>query len=93
MTKSEYRHKDGKGSLFKNQYKKLDTHADLNGKAVIEGKEYYVNAWKSETTSGDFKLNLTINPVKTKEEMHQYTGAGSPEPLSAGKDHDDIIPF
>ena len=33
------------GSLFKNDQKEDETHADFNGSAKIAGVEYWVNAW------------------------------------------------
>ena len=73
MTKSEYRHKDGKGSLFKNQYKKLDTHADLNGKAVIEGVAGSFDAiLYALQQTGKANQNFELEEIK---DVHGYDAA------------------
>jgi hypothetical protein len=38
-----------KGSLFKNDKKEQETHADYNGSINIEGVEYWLNAWVKES--------------------------------------------
>jgi hypothetical protein len=40
-----YETKELSGSMFKNDDKAEETHADFNGSAKIDGKEYWVNAW------------------------------------------------
>ncbi len=33
------------GSLFKNERKEKDTHADYQGSCLIDGTEYWISAW------------------------------------------------
>lgn len=57
-----YEHKDGSGSLFKNDDKQQETHADYKGQCKINGVEMWVNAWKKETKNGEVYLSLSFKP-------------------------------
>ena len=35
-----------RGAIFKNDKKEKDTHPDFTGSLNVEGKEYWVSAWK-----------------------------------------------
>ena len=87
-----YEQRDMSGSIFKNNRRERDTQANLTGSAMIDGREYWVNAWTKTKTDGEKWISLSFNPKKPKEETHQYT-VGSPEPLSAGLSDDTDIPF
>jgi len=39
---------ENRGTLFKNEDKQEDTHADYNGSINVDGKEYWLNAWVKE---------------------------------------------
>lgn len=52
MTKYEQR--NNTASMFKNDRKKSPTHADWQGTALIDGKEYYLNAWTKSGKNGEF---------------------------------------
>ena len=41
-------------TLFKNDKKQQDTHADYQGTINIKGTEFYLNAWLKEGKSGKF---------------------------------------
>lgn len=58
-----YERKDNSGMLFINERKQKDTHADYRGKAKIDGCEYYVDMWFSQTRSGVECLNLRFKPI------------------------------
>lgn len=47
-----YQHKPDSGSVFPNDRKTEDTHADFTGSAMIGGKEYWVNVWNRESQDG-----------------------------------------
>jgi hypothetical protein len=47
---STYKHKEGRGSLFKNTYKEKDTQPDLRGTMTdLSGKEFEISAWEGQT--------------------------------------------
>lgn len=73
-------------TLFRNNRKAKDTHADFNGTFTdSQGREYYVNAWSKTPKNGGEKF-LSGN-MKPKDQ------AGAPAPAPAPKKLDDEIPF
>jgi len=81
--KPVFKHKEGKGSLFKNNYKEKDTHPDLKGSCTDpNGNVWAVAAWKSTTQGGEPYLSVTLEKpfVKTEkatEQNKQAKGTGS----------------
>jgi hypothetical protein len=47
-----YEMKDNSGSLFKNEKREKDTHAHARGSALIDGVEYWVDAWTNTAQNG-----------------------------------------
>lgn len=47
-----YEQKDNTGSLFRNDKREKDTHAHARGSALIDGVEYWVDAWTNTTKDG-----------------------------------------
>ena len=57
MSTTKYKHKEGRGSLFKNSYKEKDTQPDLKGTMTdLDGKEFEISAWE-----GTFFFILLVN--------------------------------
>lgn len=83
MSKYELKHESG--SLWRNENKKSETHADYNGSAKIDGKDYFMDAWINEASNGKKYMKLRF---KAKDEMAQK----APEP-EAPASLDDEIPF
>lgn len=46
--------KEGSGSLFKNNRKTTETHPDLTGTIMLNGKEHWLSAWKKKEKMGRF---------------------------------------
>lgn len=44
--------KNNTGAIFKNDYKKTESHPDYKGKALIDGVEKEVALWLNESKSG-----------------------------------------
>lgn len=53
-----YQPKDNSGSLFKNDRKEADTHPEYKGTALINGVEYWMDAWINESSSGAKYMSL-----------------------------------
>jgi hypothetical protein len=85
-----YEMKPDTGSLFKNDRREKDTHANARGSALIGGVEYWVDAWTNETSSGDKYQSL-----KFKRKDAQGGGGSAPRSQSAAfdTDLDDDVPF
>jgi len=94
MTKFEQR--DNSGVLFKNDRKEKDTHADYNGTIMVDGREYYLNAWIKDGARGKF-MSLSVKPKEARAKDDYKIPASQPVSLkqtgSYGYDLDDEIPF
>ncbi len=62
------------GTLFNNDRKSSPTHADMNGECLIDGKTYYMNAWRNKTKRGTEYLSVKF---KLKEDR-QVEGQKDP---------------
>jgi len=87
-----YEMKPETGSLFKNDKREKDTHANARGSALIGGVEYWVDAWTNTTNSGDKYQSLKF---KRKDQQNGNGGGmGSrPQPSAYENDLDDDVPF
>lgn len=84
-----YEMKENTGSLFKNDRREKDTHANARGSALIGGVEYWIDAWTNETNSGDKYQSLKFKP---KDEAGTG-GTHSSRAQPAGFDDGADIPF
>jgi len=63
--------RDNSGALFTNDKKTKETHPDLNGKITILGREFYLSAWKKQTSQGKGYLSLSVKPVEDQKPQQQ----------------------
>lgn len=49
-----YEKRDMSGTLFKNDRKEKDTHADYRGEIRIDGRDYWLSCWIKEGRNGKF---------------------------------------
>lgn len=80
-----YEKRDNSGSLFKNDRKAQPSHADYQGKIMVAGVEYYLNAWLKDGQKGKF-FSLSVKPVGDAKPATSKPTA-QPDPFS------DDIPF
>ena len=66
-----YEHKNGNGSLFKNQYKKSDAQPDYQGTIKLpDGTDQQIAAWVKDGTKGKyFSLKLSAPYVKDEAKV------------------------
>ena len=64
---SEYEKKDNSGALFKNDKKESDSHPDYKGSAMIDGSDYWFNAWINTSKAGQKYMKASFSP---KEQAH-----------------------
>ena len=83
-----YEMKDNTGSLFANENRQSDSHANAKGTAMIDGKEYWVDAWTNTSAGGKRYQSLKF---KLKEQRNAPSGGGGFAPVHA--DLDDDLPF
>ena len=62
------------GAIFKNNYKKADTHPDYKGKMNCEGLEKEVALWVRETKNGEKFFSMAISePYKPQPVAEELT--------------------
>ena len=63
-----YEMKPESGSLFKNERKEKDTHADYRGECMVDGQAYYMDAWLNTSKAGKKYLSVKFK-VKGEKPM------------------------
>jgi len=58
-----------RGAIWKNQRKESDKHPDFTGSLNVEGKDYYVSAWRKEP-NGDRSPVMSFS-IKAKDASDQ----------------------
>lgn len=92
-----YEQKDNSGSLFANDRREKESHPHAKGTALIDGREYWVDAWTNTSAGGKkyqslkFKLKEEARPGAADERHRANLGKGGFAP--APDDLDDDIPF
>ena len=51
-----------RGNLFKNDKKEQEKHPDLNGSLNVDGKDYWISAWKKTSKAGTPFWSLSVRP-------------------------------
>lgn len=64
------------GTLFDNERKQKETHPDFTGTLNVDGKEFWVSAWKKTSKTGKRFFSLS---VKTKDAAKQVVKKSDPE--------------
>lgn len=83
---------DNFGNLYKNMYKTIDWHAPYRGKAKIDGKDYYVDAFVKESPSGKyFYMTYKLIEPKAAEGGGSAAAVPPPEPRKKKAKDDSII--
>lgn len=57
-----YETKDNTGSLFPNKKKEKDTHPNITGNAMVDGKEYWVSIWSKRDKNGNPWHSMAFTP-------------------------------
>lgn len=100
-----YEHKEGQGSLFKNE-KQNDRQPDYKGTILIGGVTYRIVAWEKTSQSGTKFMSLQAEPQQEgqtlsprqpypqqrQEPQEQRSNQFNAQPLG-GPDDDEDLPF
>lgn len=80
-----FEHKDGQGSLFRNERKTTDSQPDYRGQVKIDGKLLDIAAWLKEGAKGKF-FSLSVSEPRQQQAQ---------QPVAAGNQGitDDDLPF
>lgn len=84
-----YEMRDNTGSLFKNDRREKDTHPNAKGTALIDGVEYWMDAWTNEARDGSKYQSLKFK----RKDADQSGSYAKQEPQSSPADLDDEVPF
>jgi hypothetical protein len=82
---STFEHKEGKGSLLVNTYKKGDNHPDWKGSIKINGQTYQIAGWRKQTKNGMDMVSLSVE--------QGWSGGGGNLPKLKVPQADDDMPF
>jgi hypothetical protein len=82
-----YEIRDLSGSLFKNDKREKDSHPNLTGTVMIDGKEYWASGWTKERNNGDKWISLSFKPKE------QRNGGAPMQRGQFDTDIDDDVPF
>lgn len=80
---SDFTPKDNSGLLFRNERKEQPSHADYEGTAMVNGQEYWMNAWIKDGKKGKF-MSFSFRPKAT---------GSKPKEARKVADDDSPIPF
>lgn len=88
---SERERRDLSGVLFKNDRKQSDNHSDYRGTCLINGVEYYMDAWLKDGQKGKF-MSFSFKP---KNGVSNAKPQQAPAKQTGWEDRlaDDVIPF
>jgi len=75
-----------RGSIWKNEKKTTENHPDFTGSIDVDGKEFWVSAWKRKADANPKAPALSIS-IQPKEPMANTVTA------TATEFNDDPIPF
>lgn len=77
-----YEHREGSGSLFRNELKDNDKQPDYRGTLMVGGKVWEIAGWKKEGKKGTF---LSLKGQEPRQ--------GKPDKTAHGLRDDDPLPF
>ena len=80
-----------RGQIWKNDRKEKDTHPDLKGSVNVDGKEYWVSAWKRKPDANPKAPALSFR-LQPKDEAHSQGASQASQPASNDL-ADNLIPF
>ena len=63
--------KNNAGAIFKNTYKKAESHPDYKGKCVVNGKEMEIALWVKDTKTGEKYFSASFSEPYVAQEQGQ----------------------
>lgn len=81
-----------RGSIWKNEKKETEKHPDFTGSLNVEGKEYWISAWKRRADQSDKAPALSFS-IKAKDETVNTQRQDSKPNKQEANSFVDDIPF
>lgn len=90
-----YEHKEGKGTIFPNDYKQQESHPDYRGKAMWKGELIEISLWAGETQAGVEKFGVAISEPRAQKDKPQGFVKQNAQAYKkpAAPEREDDIPF
>jgi hypothetical protein len=90
---SQYQQKDNSGSLFKVEEKQSERHPDMSGSAMIDGVEYFFDAWFKVADSGRRWMSCSFKPKQKQAAKPAVKQASQPQRRRDTPEDDSDLPF
>lgn len=71
-----YEMKNNTASIFKNYKKEKNSHPDMKGEALIDGKSYWVSAWRKEDKNNNAWFSIAVTEKGQNKPVMDNTPAG-----------------
>ena len=70
-----YEQRDNSGSMFKNNRKETEKHADMTGDVMIDGKLYWINGWRKVDKNGNpwYSFSFRTKEARQDQSSQQQT--------------------
>jgi uncharacterized protein (DUF736 family) len=88
-----YEHKEGKGTIFPNDYKSDEKHPDYRGKAMWKGELIEISLWEGETQAGVKKFGVAISEPRPQKDAAPKGFVKKYAAAAPKADDGDDIPF
>ena len=91
----DYKPQPGTGSVFKNDRKTEEWHADWNGKILLpDGSEHYIDVYDNVSKSGQEYRRVRIGRAVANQNMQAPVQNTQPENQAGSMQHvEDDLPF
>tara|TARA_R110002020_G_scaffold395312_3_gene605405 strand:- start:1254 stop:1535 length:282 start_codon:yes stop_codon:yes gene_type:complete len=90
----DYEVKPGQGSVWPNDRKSEDWHADWRGKILLpNGTEHYIDVWDNEKGGKTWRGIKIGNPVQNKDEGGTPSNKNQASAPQTVDDMEDDLPF
>ncbi len=96
MSNSNFERKPNTGSLFKNDKKTTDSHPNATGRALIDGKEYYISSWTNKLRDGSGfyqSLRFTLVTEANSNNKSNTQNTFNQNVFNQNSLYDEDIPF
>jgi len=88
-----YEQRDNSGSLFANEAREKDTHANARGSCTIGGVAYFVDAWTKTTQDGKKWQSLSFKKKENQKGAPKSPAGGGSRAAPTFADEGSDIPF